>query len=92
MGRLEFKAFDSCPEPALYGELLSLLTGLVLDTTLAQRRTTPDAALHRHAARVGYADVAPRSVPQPWTQLFQDGPALTRTDAGQAASGAADAS
>ena len=23
VGRLEFKAFDSCPEPALYGELLA---------------------------------------------------------------------
>ena len=61
VGRLEFKAFDSCPEPALYGELLSLLTGLVLDTTLAQRRTTPDAALHRHAAGVGYADAPLRA-------------------------------
>jgi len=61
VGRLEFKAFDSCPEPALYGELLSLLTGLVLDTILAQRRTTPDATLHRHAARVGYADAALRA-------------------------------
>ena len=56
IGRLEFKAFDSCPDLALYGELLSLLTGLVLDTTLQQRRTTPDAALHRHAAGRGYAD------------------------------------
>jgi hypothetical protein len=56
VGRLEFKAFDACPDPALYGELLSLLTGLVLDTTLPQRRTTPDAALHRLSARVGHAD------------------------------------
>jgi gamma-glutamyl:cysteine ligase YbdK (ATP-grasp superfamily) len=61
VGRLEFKAFDACPEPALYAELLSLLTGLVLDTTLPQRRTTPDAAQHRHAARVGYADAALRA-------------------------------
>jgi hypothetical protein len=61
VGRLEFKAFDSCPDAALYGELLSLLTGLVLDTTLPQRRTTPDAALHRHAAEVGYADAALRA-------------------------------
>jgi riboflavin biosynthesis pyrimidine reductase len=28
----------------------------VLDTTLTDRRTTPDAALHRRAARAGYAD------------------------------------
>lgn len=61
VGRLEFKAFDSCPDPELYGELLSLLTGLVLDTTLPQRRTTPDAALHQHAARVGYADATLRA-------------------------------
>ena len=61
VGRLEFKAFDSCPDPALYGELLSLLTGLVLDTTLPHRRTTPDTALHRHAARVGYDDAALRA-------------------------------
>jgi hypothetical protein len=56
VGRLEFKAFDACPDDALYGELLSLLTGLVLDTTLPLRRTTPDTALHRRAARDGYAD------------------------------------
>ncbi len=61
VGRLEFKAFDACPDPVLYGELLSLLTGLVLDTTLAPRRTTPDAALHRQAACHGYADPALRS-------------------------------
>jgi type VII secretion protein EccB len=36
---------------------------------------------------LGYGDVVPRPVPQPWTQLFRDGPALTRTDAGQSASG-----
>jgi gamma-glutamyl:cysteine ligase YbdK (ATP-grasp superfamily) len=56
VGRLEFKAFDACPDPRLYAELLSLLTGLVLDTTLAGRRTTPDAGLHRRAACDGYAD------------------------------------
>ncbi len=56
VGRIEFKAFDACPDPALYGELLSLLTGLVLDETLGGRRTTPDAAAHRHVARAGLAD------------------------------------
>lgn len=55
-GRLEFKAFDPCPDLTLYSELLALLTGLVLDTTLTERRTTPDTGLHRRAARVGYAD------------------------------------
>jgi glutamate-cysteine ligase len=56
VGRIEFKAFDACPDPDLYAELLSLLTGLVLDETLPGRRTTPDAGLHRHVARVGLAD------------------------------------
>jgi hypothetical protein len=56
VGRIEFKAFDACADPELYGELLSLLTGLVLDETLPGRRTTPDADLHRHVARVGLAD------------------------------------
>jgi Glutamate-cysteine ligase family 2(GCS2) len=61
VGRLEFKAFDACADPELYGELLTLLTGLVLDTTLPARRTTPDAALHRHAACLGYADAQLRA-------------------------------
>jgi hypothetical protein len=58
VGRIEFKAFDACPDVELYGELLSLLTGLVLDDTLRGRRTTPDAAAHQHVARVGLADDA----------------------------------
>ncbi|MGI9001828.1 MAG: glutamate-cysteine ligase family protein [Pseudonocardia sp.] len=58
VGRIEFKAFDACPDLSLYGELLSLLTGLVLDATLPGRRTTPDAALHQYVARVGLADAA----------------------------------
>ncbi|GAA1849460.1 hypothetical protein GCM10009836_31560 [Pseudonocardia ailaonensis] len=56
IGRIEFKACDACPDPALYGELLSLLTGLVLDDTLPGRRTTPDAAAHRHVAVAGLTD------------------------------------
>jgi gamma-glutamyl:cysteine ligase YbdK (ATP-grasp superfamily) len=58
VGRIEFKAFDACPDLALYGELLSLLTGLVLDETLPGRRTTPDAAAHRQVAIAGLADDA----------------------------------
>ena len=58
VGRIEFKACDACPDPELYGELLSLLTGLVLDDTLPGRRTTPDAAAHRHVAVAGLADDA----------------------------------
>lgn len=56
VGRLEFKAFDAIGDLPLYGELLSLLTGLVLDETLPGRRTTPDGAAHRHVATVGLAD------------------------------------
>jgi hypothetical protein len=56
VGRIEFKAFDACPDPGLYGELLALLTGVVLDETLPGRRTTPDAGLHKHVAGVGLAD------------------------------------
>jgi len=56
VGRIEFKAFDACPDPALYAELLSLLTGLVLDDTLPGRRTTPDGPLHRRVAGPGLAD------------------------------------
>ncbi|MCO1658364.1 glutamate--cysteine ligase [Pseudonocardia sp. S2-4] len=56
VGRIEFKAFDACPGQVLYGELLSLLTGLVLDDTLPGRRTTPDGPLHREVAERGLAD------------------------------------
>ena len=58
VGRIAFKAFDSCPDPTLYGELLSLLTGLVLDRALPGRAPIPDAAAHQHVARVGLADDA----------------------------------
>ena len=56
VGRVEFKAFDPCPDPSWYGDLLALLTGLVLDRTLPGRRTTPDAALHRRSAGAGLDD------------------------------------
>jgi hypothetical protein len=56
IGRIEFKAFDACADPALYGELLSLLTGLLLDDTLPGRRITPDAAVHRQVAIAGLRD------------------------------------
>jgi Glutamate-cysteine ligase family 2(GCS2) len=58
IGRLEFKAFDAIGDLALYGELFSLLTGLVLDETLHGRATTPDAAAHRHVAAAGLTDDA----------------------------------
>jgi hypothetical protein len=56
VGRIEFKAFDACPDPQLYAELLSLLTGLVLDRSLPGRRTTPDGPLHQRVAVHGLAD------------------------------------
>ncbi|MGQ0574820.1 MAG: glutamate-cysteine ligase family protein [Pseudonocardia sp.] len=56
IGRIEFKAFDACADPALYGELLSLLAGLVLDDTLPGRATVPDAAMHRRVAGPGLTD------------------------------------
>ncbi|MBE9064771.1 glutamate--cysteine ligase [cf. Phormidesmis sp. LEGE 11477] len=56
VGRIEFKAFDSCGDFELYGSLLTLLKGLVLDQSLPGRATTPDAKWHQHSARFGFAD------------------------------------
>jgi hypothetical protein len=56
VGRIEFKACDAIGESALYGELLSLLTGLALDDALPGRATVPDAAAHRRVAAVGLGD------------------------------------
>ncbi len=54
-GRIEFKAFDSCGDFSLYGSLLALLKGMALDSTLSERAIVPDAALHRLAAKSGFA-------------------------------------
>ncbi|QIK67715.1 type VII secretion protein EccB [Nocardioides sp. HDW12B] len=43
--------------------------------------TPADSASTR--ASLGYAAVEPPSVPLPWTKIFRDGPALTRSAAGQ---------
>lgn len=56
VGRIEFKAFDSCGDFELYGSLLALLKGLVLDQSLPNRATVPDAKLHQQSARLGFAD------------------------------------
>ncbi|MEI6775700.1 MAG: glutamate-cysteine ligase family protein [Chloroflexales bacterium] len=56
VGRIEFKAFDSCADFGLYGALLALLKGIALDQTLVERADVPDAAKHQHAARSGFAD------------------------------------
>ena len=56
VGRIEFKAFDALPEPALYPPLLALLAGLALDGTLPDRADRPDPAAHERAARRGFDD------------------------------------
>ncbi len=55
-GRIEFKAFDACPDLTLYAELLTLIKGLVIDERLDGRRTVPDAELHRVSAWAGFDD------------------------------------
>ncbi|AFY44475.1 hypothetical protein [Nostoc sp. PCC 7107] len=54
IGRIEFKAFDSCDDFNIYAALLALLKGLILDETLQGRVTTPDAALHQISAKEGF--------------------------------------
>ena len=54
VGRIEFKAFDTCGDFNRYAALLALLKGLVLDGRLARRATVPDSALFRLAAREGF--------------------------------------
>jgi gamma-glutamyl:cysteine ligase YbdK (ATP-grasp superfamily) len=56
IGRIEFKACDSCNDFAIYAGLLTLLKGLILDTTLPGRATVPDAALHQKSAQQGFAN------------------------------------
>lgn len=56
VGRIEFKAFDSCDDFSRYAALLALLKGLILDETLPGRATTPDTALHQTAAQYGFDD------------------------------------
>lgn len=56
VGRIEFKAFDSCDDFQLYAALLTLLKGIALDRTLPGRATTPDRELHQISALQGFAD------------------------------------
>ena len=56
VGRIEFKAFDALPDPALYPALLALLAGLALDRSLPARADRPDVAAHERAARSGFED------------------------------------
>jgi gamma-glutamyl:cysteine ligase YbdK (ATP-grasp superfamily) len=54
VGRIEFKAFDSCDDFWLYGSLLALLKGMVLDRSLLGRATVPDPDLHQLSAQQGF--------------------------------------
>jgi hypothetical protein len=54
VGRIEFKACDSCDDFSIYAALLTLLKGLILDETLLNRATIPDAALHQLSAKEGF--------------------------------------
>lgn len=56
IGRIEFKAFDSCDDFSIYAALLALLKGLAVDESLLGRATTPDVALHQLSAKVGFED------------------------------------
>ena len=56
VGRIEFKAFDTCGDFELYACLLTLLKGLVLDQTLKGRATVPNAKQHQHSAQFGFTD------------------------------------
>ncbi len=54
VGRIEFKAFDSCDDFGLYAALFALLKGLILDGSLPGRATMPDVELHQRSAIVGF--------------------------------------
>jgi hypothetical protein len=54
VGRIEFKACDSCDDFSIYAGILALLKGLVLDTTLPGRAIVPDAALHQLSAQEAF--------------------------------------
>lgn len=58
VGRIEFKACDSCGDFTLYAGLFALLKGLALDQTLPGRATIPDARAHQQAAHGGLRDAA----------------------------------
>jgi len=56
IGRIEFKAFDSCGDFNLYAALFVLLKGLILDETLEKRATVPDKQQHQRVALQGFND------------------------------------
>ena len=56
IGRVEFKAFDSCDDFSIYAGLFALLKGLILDQSLRGRATVPDTKLHQLSSRKGFED------------------------------------
>ena len=54
VGRIEFKAFDSCDDFSLYGALLALIKGIILDNSLPGCATVPDRDLHQISGRYGF--------------------------------------
>lgn len=54
IGRIEFKAFDSCSDFKQYASLLELMKGIILDKTLAERAIVPDTNLHQLSAENGF--------------------------------------
>jgi gamma-glutamyl:cysteine ligase YbdK (ATP-grasp superfamily) len=61
VGRVEFKAFDSCADFSRYASLFALLKGLALDLSLPGRASEPDVALHQLAAREGFGSEGVRN-------------------------------
>jgi gamma-glutamyl:cysteine ligase YbdK (ATP-grasp superfamily) len=72
IGRIEFKACDSCNDFTIYAGLFALLKGLVLDTTLPGRATTPDTVLHQQSAQQGFSNDAIAATTQAILQAAQD--------------------
>lgn len=56
IGRIEFKAFDSCSDFSIYAGLLALLKGIVLDESLPGRAIVPNAQKHQVSAQFGFDD------------------------------------
>ncbi len=54
VGRIEFKAFDSCDDFSIYAGLLALLKGMILDESLLGRATVPDTEKHQLSAQEGF--------------------------------------
>jgi hypothetical protein len=54
VGRIEFKAFDSCGDLDRYASLFALLKGLLIDTTLTEAEVVPDRLRHQYSARYGW--------------------------------------